>query len=252
MNLGIGAEIRGAAVRKTACFFGLIVLALTVGGCRQAKTVKFGRVIVISEPESGADIFINGRKEALKTDASFKLKAGAYTFKLAKPNAAEPDQPAIGEAVVTVKAGQVQRLTIALNKMKIVPAAATGALRPESKGQKTVLDYYAALAAKDPQKAFAYLSRRAKSAQGGSYRFTKTAGLLASVKVVDLRVESVDPTSSVETDRVTLEVVKTPTRAQPTPGTERIQVLIATIDESGDIGLMKIDSIVDTSATPDI
>lgn len=252
MNPGIDAEIRGAAVRKTACLFGLIVLALTVGGCRQAKTVKFGRVIVMSEPESGADIFINGRKEALKTDASFKLKAGVYTFKLAKSNASEPDQPAIGEAVVTVKAGQVRRLTITLNKMKIVPAAATGALRAESKGQKTVLDYYAALAAKDPQKAFAYLSRRAKWAQGGSYRFTRATALIASVKVVDLKVESIDATSSAETDRVTLEIVKTPTRAQPAPGTERVQVLITTIDETRDIGLMKIDSIVDTSATPEI
>jgi len=235
-----------SATKRT--LISLLVLALLAGGCRaSARVVETGRLTIISEPASGADIYLNNAKQALKTNAFFTLKPGVYEIRLVKPGAAA-DEPLIGEATVRVKAGQSNRVAINLSNMKIVPASAVRPLQPESQAQKAILDYYAALQAKDWQKAFAYLSRRGKAAQGQFLRFSKTAREIASVKVVDLKMQSSDPTNSIEINRAAIEVIKvSATEEEPAPGAQRVEVLITTIDELGGLGLPKIDSIVDST-----
>jgi len=83
----------------------LLVIAITTTGCRPyQKTPLAGRLTILSEPTDGADIFINKRKQAFKTNAWFNLKPGFYKIALVK-------EDKIGEAVVTVKAGRSSRLT---------------------------------------------------------------------------------------------------------------------------------------------
>lgn len=226
----------------------LLVIALLAGGCRAStRTAETGRLTIISEPASGAAIYLNNRKQRRKTDAVFTLKPGVYEVRLVKSGAGA-DEPLIGEATARVTAGRSNRVAIDLNNMKIVPASATKTLQAESQAQKTILDYYDALRAKDWTKAFAYFSRRGKAAQGQFWRFSKTARGIASVKVVDLKVERSDPTKSVEINRTTVEVMKAPTRREPAPRAQRVEVLITTMDELGGLGLPKIESIVDATS----
>lgn len=234
-----------SATKRT--LISLLVITLLAGGCRaSARTAETGRLTIISEPASGADIYLNNAKQTLKTNAFFTLKPGVYEVKLVKPGITA-DEPLIGEATVRVKAGQPSRVAIDLSNMKIVPASVVRPLQPESQAQKAILDYYAALQAKDWPKAFTYFSRRGKAAKGQFWRFSKTAREIASVKVVDLKVESSDPTRSIEINRAAIEVMKVPTTKEPAPRAQPVEVLITTIDELGGLGLPKIESIVDST-----
>ncbi len=228
---------------------GFLLAGLLLGGCANAsKSAKIGRLAIISEPASGADIYLNGHRQKLKTNAFFNLRPGLYAIKVVKAEEAG-GEPLVGEASVAVKAGRASRAVVTLNKMKIVPAAAAGGLRPETRAQKTILDYYAALAEKDLQTAFAYLSRRGKWEAGGFWRFSKTAKETASVAVVSLELAGSDETKTTEVNQVGLDVLKVPTRKGPTPKTERVNVLITTVDELKGAGLLKIESIVEATAT---
>ena len=237
-----------SATKRT--LISLLFLALLAGGCRSStRAAEIGRLTIISEPVSGADIYLNERKQALKTNAFFSLKPGLYRVRLVKAGTTT-DEPLVGEAEADVKAGQSTRVALNLNNMKIVPAAGDRPLQPQSQAQKAILDYYAALQTKDWQKAFAYFNRAGKWTQGGLWRFSKTARRNASIKVVDLKTESSDPTKSIEINRAAIEVTPAPTKKEPAPQTRRVEILITTVDELGGLGLPKIESIVDSTAAP--
>lgn len=228
-------------------FIGILFITLLAGGCRPAtRTAETGRLTIASGPVSGADIYLNNRKQTLKTDAFFTLKPGVYEVRLVKPGAAG-EEPLIGEATVRVTAGRSNRVAIDLSDMKIVPASAAKPLLAESPAQKAILEYYAALEAKDLQKAFAYFSGRGKAAQGQFWRFSRTAREIASVKVIDLKMESSDQTNSVEINRAAIEVTKVSTSREPASEALRLEVLITTVDELAGSGLPKIESIVDST-----
>ena len=234
-----------SATKRT--LISLLFITLLAGGCRAStRAAETGRLTIVSEPASGADIYLNSDKQMLKTNAFFTLRPGIYEVRLVKPGAGA-GEPLVGEATVRVTAGQSNRVAIDLSNMKIVPASAVKRLQAESQAQKAILDYYSTLQAKDLQKAFAYFSRRGKAAQGQWRGFSRTAGEIASVKLVDLRTESSDPTRSVEINRATVEVMKAPTRREPAPRAQRVEVLITTIDELSGLGLPKIESIVDST-----
>lgn len=226
-----------------------LVITLLAGGCRPpTRTAETGRLTIVSGPESGADIYLNDAKQARKTNAVFTLKPGIYEVRLVKP-AAGTDEPLIGEATVRVTAGRSNRVAIDLSDMKIVPASAAKPLLAESPAQKAILEYYAALEAKDFPKAFAYFSGRGKAAQGQFWRFSRRAREIASVKVIDLKMESSDQTNSVEINRAAIEAMKVSKPREPAPEALRLEVLITTVDELAGSGLPKIESIVDSTIT---
>lgn len=233
------------ATKRT--FIGIIFISILVGGCRNSfKPAEIGR-LSISSDTTGADIYLNDRLQAIKTNASFDLKPGKYRIKLTK-NTTGPGDPLIGEAIVDVVAGRSAGVAIGLNTMNIIPAATVDVLRPETQAQKAILDYYATLQAKDLRKAFAYFSRHAQLAQGGFRYFSKTGAKISSIEVTSIKTESSDTSNSIEVNRVGIETTKIAGK-EPTPQTVQSEVLITTRDELPGLGLPKIESIVDASAT---
>lgn len=222
----------------------LLICAVFVTGCAPAaKTVKTGRLLVISEPSPGAEIFVNGKNQPYKTNAFFNLKPGRYEIKLVKPVGDTTGEPEIGEAVTEIRAGRFERLTISLNKMKLIPAADSGPMRPESQAQKVIVDFFAAVNARDAQAAFAHLSREAKWAYGGQAKFTRALKTITSAKLVSLQPVSYDPTTSVEINKVKFETTHDPKIKWPAPlFGETVEATVTTIDELK-VGLAKIRSI---------
>lgn len=207
-------------------------------------------MFVSSEPTTGAEISLGGRKLAVKTNTLVKrLKPGRYDLKLVRAGANSSELPSFGEAAVNVVAGQTARVTIGLNKMAIVPAAGTTQKGPQTPGQKAILDYYSALNAQDLQKAFAYLTRRAKTAQGGFGRFSQTWRRVVSVTVRGIKKIGEEPQQFMETNQVELELRMAPpvrrrsTETTSTTPTELRSFTVTTFDELRGAGVPKIDAI---------
>ena len=239
------------AAKTDLVLVGLLMITFLSAGCSSSTTrVKLGRVYIYSEP-TGATVFIDGRRQKPKTNTYFNLKPGLHKIRLTRQSD-QPDQQEEGNTTVRIQPGRAARITVTLNKMNIVPAAASNdRTRPKSPGQKAIIGYYQALAQKDLRKAFGYLNYQGQRSQGSYWRWSRTWRDIASIKILAIDMMSSDTTSAVETNTVELETFSATSTRKPDSRRERFQVKITTVDELPGLGLSKIQSVSDTEPVGD-
>lgn len=225
----------------------LLVTFLAAGCSLKSTSVKLGRVYVYSEP-AGATIFIDGHQQEPSTNAYFNLKPGLHRIRLTRQSDLS-DQQETGNTTVKVRPGQASRVTVTLNRMKIIPATALNdRTRPKSPGQKAIIGHYQALAEKDLRKAFSYFNYQGQRSQGSYFRWSRTWRDIASVKILGINMMTSDTTSAVETSTVELETFSATSTWKPDSRREHFQVKITTVDTLPGLGLSRIQSISETEA----
>ncbi len=225
--------------------------ALSLLGCERQPAPENGALVIESEPFSRAEIRLNGRVLDERTNATIDdLEPGIYQIEVVKTPGEEADATQTGEAEVKVAAGKLSRVVIELNPMEIVPAATENGIRPRTRGQKSIFDFYAALSEGDAGRAYAHLGSDAQRASGYLRGFTKTWGLIEKIDITDVRLDSFDPTTTVETSIITLSIFET-TETTPLPAPEIRTMSITTSEKSfGGPGLPRILELSETSGTP--
>ncbi len=229
----------------------IAVVALSLLGCEQQPAPENGSLVVESEPFSKAEISLNGRVLDERTNTTIdNLEPGIYQIELVKAPSEGVDATQTGKAEVSVEAGRLSRVVIGLNPMEIVPAAAEDGIRPKTRGQKSIFDFYAALSEGDAGRAYTHLGSDAQRASGYLRGFTKTWGLIEKIDITDLRLESFDPTTTVETSVVTLNIFEA-TETTPPPAPDVRTMSVTTSEKSfGGPGLPRILELSETSGAP--
>ena len=227
----------------------ITLMALSLLGCEQQPMPKNGTLVIESEPLSGAEITVNGRTLGERTDATIDdLEPGIYRIDLVRAPGEGVAATQTGEAEVEVEAGRLSRIVIGLNPMEIVPATIEDGVRPRTRGQKSIFDFYAALSEGDPARAYTYLGSDPQRASGYLRGFTKTWELVERIDITDLRLESFDPTAAIEASIVTLNIFEaTETTPLPAPHV-RIMSITTTEKGFGGPGLPRILELSETSA----
>ncbi len=228
-----------------------LAFSLLVVGCGRQSDPASGRLIVRSEPGGQAEIFLNGRRQIQKTNAVFAdLEPGSYHVEIvrAAPDTSSP--PELGEATVEVEPGRTARVVINMNRMTIVPVTENRAVRPVSRSQKSVFDFYNALSAGEFARAFAYLGTEAKRAHGGLKGFTKTWAPVDSIKITGIDTLSYDSSAALEVNEVALEIFETTETSSPTPAPKHVSFAITASEEDfGNSGLPVIIELRELTAT---
>ncbi len=225
--------------------------ALSLLGCERQPRPENGTLVIESEPFSNAEISLNGRTLGERTDATIgDLEPGVYQIELVKAPGEGIDATQTGEAEVRVEAGRLARVVIGLNPMEIVPAATKDVVRPRTRGQKSIFDFYAALSASDTARAYAHLGNDAQRVSGYLRGFTKTWRSIDRIDITDLQLESFDPTTTIETSIVTLNIFEA-TETTPLPAPDVRTMSVTTTEKSfGGPGLPRILELSETSAAP--
>lgn len=195
-----------------ALIFSLIIIAPGCRGESRAK-VKKGEIYVSSEPSTGAEIILDGKKTGKETNTVLKkIKAGRHRLELKKENPDKPDLPFIGSAEFDLMPDQKLRVTIRLNVMAIQPRKGSPkSIIAETEGQKAVLDFYQAVNNKDYNTAYGFLSAKQKKGYFSYKNFVKYWQNVNKVTVNGLTVKkAADPANMSEIDTVGLEIVYNP------------------------------------------
>lgn len=203
----------------------LIFLLTFLAGCAvQSRTViKNGEIFVYSEPETKAQIKLDGKITGKTTDTVLKnIPPGHHLLALQKKNDTSPGLPLIGAADFDLKPGQKMRVTVQLNVMAIRPRQENSrAIVAETEGQKTILDFYQAINNKDYMTAYGLLSSKQKQSYSSSLKnFIKNWQNVNKVTVTALSVKkSADQNSKNEVDLVGLDIAFMPQNPPKNPQT---------------------------------
>ncbi len=232
----------------------LVIIALTslaLFGCEREAVLETGRLAIESEPRSGAKISLNGRGLDERTDATIDgLEPGVYQVELFSAPGEGADTTQTGAAEVEVEAGKLARVVVRLNPMESVPAATEDGVRPRTRGQKSIFDFYAALSEGDPGRAYAHLGTERQRAAGYLRGFTKTWSSVEQIDVTAVRLESVDPSTTLETSIITLNIFEA-TETTPLPPPDTLSMKVTTTEKAfGGPGLPLILELGEATDSP--
>jgi len=191
------------------------ILAIGCGG--DSNESANGELIVVSEPPMKAKIEINGKDTGKVTDATFSdLAPGEYEITLFKENPERKDLPFIGEAKVTVEAGKKKRVTVVLNVMSVQPRRqAQSRIIAETEGQKSVIDFYAAINEKDFATAYGLLDSKQKKGYRSFRNFTKIWKNVSGVSLISLLPKKLpDGESLIEEDVIETTITYEPIKGR--------------------------------------
>jgi hypothetical protein len=119
----------------------------------------------------------------------------------------------------------------------------------ESSADKTILNYFTALAVGDSQKAFDYLSRQGQRNEGGHQRYAARWRLIEELELTSLAPQAAGGEQAGPTSHIKLRLRVKGARTDPEFEGE-VEALVALVEEPAGLGLLKIDSIVDRPELP--
>ena len=193
------------------------LIVVTIGCAGDSGRPTTGELIISSDPPMEAKIEIDGEDTGKVTDATFiDMEPGEYEIKLSKENPQREDLPFIGEAKVKVEAGRKRRVTVVLNLMSVQPRRqAQSRIIAETEGQKSVIDFYAAINDKDYATAYGLLDSKQKRGYRSSRNFTKIWKNVSSVELKSLVPKKLpDAETLIEEDIIETSFVYEPVKGK--------------------------------------
>ncbi len=210
--------MRRLSIKRMSLAIMVGVLVVSSGCVGDSGEPTTGELIVLSDPVMEAKIEIDGEDTGKVTNATFSdMEPGVYEIKLTKENPKREDLPFIGEAKIRVEAGKKKRVTVVLNVMSVQPRRqAQSKIIAETEGQKSVLDFYAAINASDYSTAYGLLGSKQKKGYRSSRNFTKIWRNVSTITISSLVIRKLPGSDDlIEEDVIEASILYKPLKGKP-------------------------------------